>query len=127
MALAGSLTGLLVAWLMGGAEPSIRAGAFGFNSVLVAIALGSTFRAPGRMNLRYALFATTVTPFVVAAIDTALDPVGMPVLTLPFVVVTWAFLPIGRLIPALQEKGAVGNTWPQPPDMRPACSRTVSG
>lgn len=42
-ALIGSFTGLLVAWGMGAAEPAIRSGAFGFNSVLTAIALGSVF------------------------------------------------------------------------------------
>ena len=37
-ALLGSFVGLLVAWGMGAAEPAMRAGAFGFNSVLTAIA-----------------------------------------------------------------------------------------
>ena len=42
-ALLGSLAGLLAGWGLGDAEPAIRAGAFGFNSVLTAIALGSVF------------------------------------------------------------------------------------
>lgn len=58
----GSLVGLLVAWLMGTAEPAIRAGAFGFNSVLVAIALASVFLAPGRAASVYALLAAVVHP-----------------------------------------------------------------
>lgn len=95
-ALAGSLAGLLVAWGMGAAESAIRAGAFGFNSVLVAIALASVFLAPGRTSLAYALLAAVATPFVVAAATAALEPLGMPALTLPFIVVTWAFLFAGR-------------------------------
>ena len=95
-ALAGSLAGLLVAWGMGAAEPAIRAGAFGFNSVLVAIALASVFLAPGRATLAYALLAVIATPFVVAATTAALEPLGMPALTLPFVLVSWVFLLAGR-------------------------------
>ena len=45
-ALGGSFIAMLVAWGMGAAEPAIRAGAFGFNGVLTAIALvGVVFRA----------------------------------------------------------------------------------
>jgi urea transporter len=86
-ALAGSLTGLLIAWGMGAAEPAIRAGAFGFNSV---------FFAPNRAAIAYALLAVIVTPFVVAAAAAALEPLGVPALTLPFVLVTWAFLTASR-------------------------------
>lgn len=91
-ALLGSLVGLLVAWLMGAAEPAIRAGAFGFNSVLAAIALTSVFLVPGRAVAVYALLAAAVAPFVAAACAAALEPLGMPALTLPFVLVTWVFL-----------------------------------
>lgn len=92
-ALAGSLAGILVASGMGAAEPAIRAGAFGFNSVLVAIAFGAVFRAPGRAaTFTYALLATVATPVVFAAVSAALEPLGVPALTLPFVLVTWLFL-----------------------------------
>ena len=50
-ALFGSLGGLLITWGTGAAEPAIRASAFGFNSVLVAIALSSVFFAPGRVTI----------------------------------------------------------------------------
>ncbi len=96
MALAGSSGGLIVAWAMGAAESAIRAGAFGFNSVLVAIALTSMFLAPTRSAIFYALFGAIVTPFVAAAIAAAFEPFGMPALTLPFVLVTWTFLLASR-------------------------------
>lgn len=94
----GSLVGLLVAWLMGAAEPAIRAGAFGFNSVLVAIALASVFLVPGRTASAYALLGAMVAPFVAAACAAALEPLGMPALTLPFVLVTWVFLCASRAL-----------------------------
>lgn len=107
-AVAGSLAGLLVAWGMGAVEPALRAGAFGFNSVLVAIALTSVFLAPTRVTLAYALLAAIVTPFVVAAAAAALEPLGMPALTLPFVLVTWVFLLASRVFPRVRMIGAMG-------------------
>ena len=92
MAVAGSLTGALVAWAMGAAEPAIRAGAFGFNSVLTAIALGSAFFVLGRVSIAYALLATIAAPFAIAAVSAALEPLGVPALTLSFVLITWLFL-----------------------------------
>ncbi len=102
MALAGSLAGLLVAWGMGAAEPAIRAGAFGFNSVLVAIAMGSVFFVLDRRSIAYALLATIATPFVFAAVSAALEPLGVPALTLPFVLVAWLFLFASKLFPKLR-------------------------
>ena len=107
-ALSGSLGGLLIAWGMGAAEPAIRAGAFGFNSVLVAIALSSVFLAPGRVTIAYALLGVIVTPLVVAAATAALEPLGVPALTLPFVLVTWAFLFASRIFSRVQIPAADG-------------------
>lgn len=91
-ALLGSLTGLVVAWGMGAAEPAIRAGAFGFNSVLTAIALWSVFLRPGAHSLAYGAVATIATAVAFAAISAALEPLGIPALTLPFVLVVWVFV-----------------------------------
>lgn len=101
-ALAGSLTGLLVAWGMGAAEPAIRSGAFGFNSVLVAIALGGVFFVLNRTSIIYALLATIATAVVFAAVSAALEPLGVPALTLPFVLVTWVFLLASPVFPGLR-------------------------
>lgn len=100
-ALAGSLTGLLVAWGMGAAEPAIRSGAFGFNSVLVAIALGGVFFVLNRLTIAYALLAAVVTAVVFAGVSAALEPLGIPALTLPFVLVTWLFLLASPIFPKL--------------------------
>lgn len=105
-ALAGSLSGLIVAWGMGAAEPAIRAGAFGFNSVLTAIALGSVFFVLDKVAIAYALLATIATAIVFAAVSAALEPLGVPALTLPFVLVTWIFLLASPLFPGLQPVAA---------------------
>ena len=105
IALLGSLTGLLVAWGMGAAEPAIRSGAFGFNSVLTAIALGGVFFVLDKASTAYTLLATIATTIVFAAVSAALEPLGMPALTLPFVLVVWLFVLAGPMFPGLRLAG----------------------
>ncbi|MCC6262590.1 MAG: urea transporter [Bryobacterales bacterium] len=104
-ALTGSFTGLLIAWGMGASETSIHAGLFGFNSVLVAIALGCVFFAPGRVTTAYTFLALIATPVVTSAISAAAQPFGLPGLTLPFVVVTWLFLWAAPAFSQLRKEG----------------------
>lgn len=108
VALAGSCAGLLVAWGLGAAEPAIRAGAFGFNSVLTAIALGSGLFTPRAAAAAYTTLAVVVTAVVFAAMSAALEPLGMPALTSPFVLVTWLFLLAGPLFRQLRSGGGAG-------------------
>jgi len=100
--LLGSFTGLLVAWAMGAAEPAIRSGAFGFNSALTAIALGSVFFVLDTVSATYALLAVIITAVMFAAISAALEPLGMPALTSPFVLVVWLFVLASPLFPRLR-------------------------
>lgn len=102
VALLGSLAGILVAWSLGAAEPAIRAGAFGFNSVLTAIALGSGFYVLNAASAAYGALAVVATAIVFAAMSAALEPLGMPALTLPFVLVVWIFLLASPLFPRIQ-------------------------
>ncbi|MFJ7566223.1 urea transporter [Herminiimonas sp. NPDC097707] len=101
-ALIGSLTGLIVAWGMGAAEPAIRSGAFGFNSVLTAIAMMSVFYVLNVSSALYGLLAMITTAVMFAAVSAALEPLGMPALTAPFVIVVWIFVLAGPLFPKLQ-------------------------
>ena len=101
-ALLGSMTGLVVAWGMGAAEPAIRSGAFGFNCVLTAIALGGMFSILDKVSVAYTLLATVITAVAFAAVSAALEPLGMPALTLPFVLVVWVFVLAGPVFPKLR-------------------------
>ena len=105
-ALLGSLTGLLVAWGMGAAEPAIRSGAFGFNAVLAAIALGAVFFVLDAVSIVYVVLAAIATTVVFAAMSAALEPLGMPALTFPFVLVVWVCVLAGPLFPRLQPVAA---------------------
>lgn len=91
-ALLGSLAGLLVAWGMGAAEPAMRVGAYGFNSVLTAIVLCDLVLVPSVATGAYALLAALTTAVVYAAVAAAFEPLGLPALTLPFVLVAWMFI-----------------------------------
>lgn len=91
-ALLGSLVGAIVAWGLGAAEPALRAGLFGFNSVLTAIVFGSALFAGNAASVAYGMLAVVTTTIVSAAMSAALEPLGMPALTSPFVVVVWLFL-----------------------------------
>ena len=101
-ALWGSITGLITAWAMGASEPAIRSGAFSFNSVLTAIALGSVFFEINLKTIFYTFLATLMTTIVFATISAALEPLGMPALTLPFVLVVWIFILAGKMFGILR-------------------------
>jgi len=105
--LLGSFAGLLVAWGMGADESAIRAGAFGFNSVLTALALvgGSFFL--NAAAVAYGSLAVVTTAVVFAALSTALEPLGLPALTGPFVLVVWVFLLASPLFLRLRIAGTV--------------------
>lgn len=84
-ALFGSLLGVLIAWGMGAAEPSIRAGAFGFNNVLTAIVFAGGIFLINKSTVIYGVFAVIVTSFVFAALSASLEPIGIPALTSAFI------------------------------------------
>ncbi len=104
MGLLGSLTGILIAWILGAAEPAIRSGAFSFNSVLTAVAVGGIFTAINIASIIYMSLAVIVTTVVFAGVSAALEPLGMPAMTLPFVLVVWVFVLASPLFPKLQGK-----------------------
>lgn len=97
-AVLGSLSGVLVAWLWGASELAIQSGAFGFNGVLVAIALGVMLDRSRSFYWGLIILALLSTPFVYAALSAALEPIGMPTLTLPFVLVVWLFMLAAHLL-----------------------------
>lgn len=91
-ALLGSMVGALVAWAMGAAEPAISSGAFGFNCVLTAIVFSRGFFVANVASFAYGALAVVATAVVFAAMSAALQPLGMPALTSPFVLIVWLFL-----------------------------------
>lgn len=105
MALFGACLAALVAVLYGAPEGAIRDGLFGYNAALTGIALGGFFLVLTVRSFIYTAFGIVVTTWLWASVAIFLEPIGMPVFTSAFVIVTWLML-IGQygfkaLIPVL--------------------------
>lgn len=92
MALVGAVLAALVAVVFGGPEGAIRDGLFGYNAALTALALGGFFLVLTWRSFLYTLFGIVVATWLWASVAIFLEPIGMPVLTSTFVLVTWLML-----------------------------------
>lgn len=97
MGLLGAIVGTLVAALFGGPEGAIRDGLFGYNAALTAMALGGMFLVLTWSSFFYAIFGAVISAWLWASIAIFLKPIGMPVLTSTFVLVTWLML-VGQYV-----------------------------
>jgi len=70
---------------------SLHAGLYGFNGVLVGLAL-ATFVAPGPLLWAYVIVGAAVSVVAMEATANVCKSWGMPALTFPFVLVTWLLL-----------------------------------
>ena len=70
---------------------SLHAGLYGFNGVLVGLAL-ATFVAPGPLLWAYVIVGAAVSVVAMEATANVAKSWGMPALTFPFVLVTWLLL-----------------------------------
>jgi urea transporter len=77
-------------WL-GVDRSSLHAGLYGFNGVLVGLAL-ATFIAPGPLLWAYVVLGAAVSVVAMEATVNVCKSWGMPALTFPFVLVTWLLL-----------------------------------
>lgn len=92
MGLLGAIIGAVIAATFGGPEGAIRDGLFGYNAALTAMALGGFFLVFSWSSFLYAVFGAVVSTWVWASVAIFLKPIGMPVLTSTFVIVTWIML-----------------------------------
>lgn len=91
-ALLGSAVGLATALLAGGAGADVRDGLWSYNAVLTAVAIGGVFYVLTWRSALLAVAAAVAASVLFAAIGTVLLPLGLPGLTLPFCLATFAFL-----------------------------------
>ncbi|WP_148874313.1 urea transporter [Serratia marcescens] len=88
----GALLAVITSLAIGADPQAVFAGLYAFSAVLTAVALGSVFNSPGRRVLIYTLLGVIFTVLVQGAFNTLLAPLGMPSLTMPFVIASWLFL-----------------------------------
>jgi urea transporter len=72
-------------------EASLASGLYGYNGVLVGLAL-ATFLAPGALLWVYVVLGAAVSVVAMLGIANAVKPWGVSALTFPFVLVTWLLL-----------------------------------
>ncbi len=89
---AASLVAILTAWALGAPASLVSGGIYGYNAVLVGIALGVTFLRPGPAEALYALFGCVVSCVLTAASNGWVAPFGGHTFTWPFIVTTWLLL-----------------------------------
>ena len=90
-ALLGLAASTLAAHLLGVDRALIRAGLFGFNGILVGIALAFFFEFDFLLAI-YIVLGAAVSTVVMMALINLLTPWDMPALTAPFVLTTWLML-----------------------------------
>lgn len=88
----GSLVGFGTAWVLGFPVQVMAGGLSGYNSVLTLIALGGLYYLLSIRSALFAVFGGILSVVVSGALATVLAPVGLPIVTAPFVVTTWICL-----------------------------------
>ncbi|MGA4545847.1 urea transporter [Uniformispora flossi] len=101
----GSAVGIVVAWVLGAPTALIAEGIYGYNAVLVAIAVGAVFLANTAWNAGYALFGAGVSTGLTAAITSLFKPFHGHTFTWPFILTTWTLMAAVALLPRLRRAG----------------------
>ncbi|MFD7720286.1 urea transporter [Streptomyces sp. NPDC059814] len=101
-AAAGSVVGILAAWALGAPTALISNGIYGYNAVLVAIAIGAVFMANTAWNGVYALFGAAASTGLTASLTSLFKPFGGHTFTWPFILTTWALMAAVPLLPRLR-------------------------
>ncbi|NEU30939.1 urea transporter [bacterium LRH843] len=98
----GTIVSWLTAYYLGAEITLINLGLYCYNAVLTIIAVELTY---GRTKLRPFPFTGTIAAIitvpVTASINTLFLPLGLPTLTMPFVLCTWFFLSARNILPKL--------------------------
>ncbi|WNI20898.1 urea transporter [Streptomyces sp. ITFR-16] len=101
-AAAGSVAGIVAAWALGAPTDLIANGIYGYNAVLVAIAIGAVFMADTVWTGVYALFGAAVSTGLTASLTSFFKPFGGHTFTWPFILTTWTLLAAVPLLPRLR-------------------------
>ena len=70
---------------------ALRSGLYGYNGILVGLAL-ATFLAPGALLWVYVMLGAAVSVVAMLGVTNAVKPWGVSALTFPFVLITWLLL-----------------------------------
>ncbi|MDG4943558.1 urea transporter [Staphylococcus agnetis] len=95
---------MLFVYVLGTDAIAFNHGLLGYNIILTVIAVAVTFRSLTRYH-RYLILVLVIvlTPMIYGATATLLEPFGIPILTLPFIIVTWILLLAGQNQPTTHQ------------------------
>jgi len=91
-AVCGAFSAIFTAMVLAANNHSVHLGLYSFNAVLTAIALGCAFNNPSWRVLVYTFIGVVFTVIMQGALNTLFSPLGIPALTMPFVLTSWLFL-----------------------------------
>ncbi|MEU3838135.1 urea transporter [Streptomyces microflavus] len=113
----GSVAGIVAAWALGAPTELITEGIYGYNAVLVGIAVGAVFLANTPWNAAYAMFGAAASTGLTAAITSLFKPFNGHTFTWPFILTTWALM---AAVPQLHRlRAATPPSHPTPTRSRP--------
>lgn len=92
LAAAGSLTGAVVALLIGAPDSAVFHGLYGFNATLSALAVATLIPKPGWKPVVTALLCSAVAAIATGAMMPLSRFAGLPALSAPFCLASWMFL-----------------------------------
>ncbi len=100
--LLGCILGFLAGIIVGVPPETLYAGLWGYNALLCAMAIGGVFYAPTARSILIGAACAFLGAIAGGVMGAILAPLGLPVLTLPFCIVTIGFfLVLQRSLPSL--------------------------
>ncbi len=100
-AVVGTVLSSLTAYGLGAGSPSFNSGLYGYNAVLAIMAVTVVFKDRRHNSIPAGIVAAILTVPLMASITDVMIPYGLPALTMPFVIVTWLFLSLRKVLPKL--------------------------
>lgn len=101
-AVIATITSLLTAYVLGGEHSLISLGLYGYNAILTIIAVSIVFKDKENVFALYSgIFGASLTIVITASITIWLFPLGLPALTMAFILSTWLFLAARKVMPNL--------------------------
>ena len=124
--LMGGLLGLLTGVLLGIAPDTLYAGLWEYNAILSAMAIGGVFYAPNARSIAIGAIAAVLSALVGGLLGLVVGPLGLPVLTVPFCIVTiGCFVVLQRSLPSLVPVALHAVTSPEEHRLRYRVARDV--
>ena len=124
----GAVVGIATALILGIVPDTIYSGLWGYNSILAAMALGGIFYAPNLRSVAIGIGCAFLSALAISLLGILTEPFGLPLLSLPFCLVTIAFIAFSRRsLPSLVPVALHAVTSPEEHRQRYLIARDIIG